>query len=150
MDMAKGCFPVLLGRLLGATPETLAVVAVAAVLGHVYPVFLGFRGGKGVATALGAFLALAPVATTMAIAVFFVIVLWKRYVSLGSVAAVLTFPLSAILCGRIGWMTLPWLPVFLAGVATAILVLVKHRSNIRRIGEGSEGRIGERLEVEER
>ena len=108
MDMAKGCFPVLVGRLLGVSPGFLAVVAVAAVLGHVFPIFLGFRGGKGVATAVGAFLALAPIATATAIAVFIVLVVWKRYVSLASVVAVASFPLWAYIYGRTGWMTVPW------------------------------------------
>ena len=82
MDMAKGCFPVLVGRLLGMAPEILAAAAVAAVLGHVFPVFLGFRGGKGVATAMGAFLALAPIATMTSVVTFILLVVWKRYVSL--------------------------------------------------------------------
>lgn len=149
MDMAKGCFPVLAGRVLGAPPEILAMVAFAAVLGHVFPVFLGFRGGKGVATALGAFIALAPLATVTCVAVFVVLVVWKRYVSLGSVAAVGSFPVWAYLYGRIGWMTMPWLPVSLAGVATAVVVLLRHRGNLRRIRAGVESRIGENLEVEE-
>lgn len=149
MDMAKGCFPVLLGRLLGLSPGLLAAVAVAAVLGHVFPVFLGFRGGKGVATAVGAFLALAPIATATSIAVFIVLVVWKRYVSLASVVAVGTFPLWAFIYGRTGWMTVPWMEVCVAGTVTALVVFIKHRSNLRRIGEGTESRLGESLEVEE-
>ena len=149
MDMAKGCFPVLVGRLLGVSSGVLAAVAVAAVLGHVFPIFLGFRGGKGVATAVGAFLALAPIATATSIAVFVLLVIWKRYVSLGSVVAVATFPLWAFIYGQTGWMTVPWLAVCIAGSVTAVVVFVKHRANLRRIGEGTESRIGERLEVEE-
>lgn len=149
MDMAKGCFPVLLGRVMGAPSEILAAIAFAAVLGHVYPVFLGFRGGKGVATALGAFIALAPIATVTSAAVFIVLVVWKRYVSLGSMVAVGTFPLWAYVFGRIGWMTMPWLPVSIAGIATAVVVLLRHRSNLGRIRAGTESRIGENLEVEE-
>ena len=149
MDMAKGCFPVLLGRAIGATPGVLAAIAFAAVLGHVFPLFLGFRGGKGVATALGAFVALAPMATVSAAAVFIVLVVWKRYVSLGSVVSVLTFPLWAYLFGRLGWMTIDWRPVSLAGLATAVVVLVRHRANLSRIRAGTESQIGENLEVEE-
>lgn len=149
MDMAKGCFPVLLGRVMGAPPEILAGIAVAAVVGHVYPVFLGFRGGKGVATALGAFIALAPIATVTSAAVFILLVVWKRYVSLGSVVAVGTFPLWAYIFGRLGWMTMAWLPVSIAGVATAVVVLIRHRANLHRIHAGTESRIGENLEVEE-
>ena len=150
MDMAKGCFPVLVGRVLGASPEILAAIAFAAVLGHVFPAFLGFRGGKGVATALGAFIALAPIATLTSAAVFILLVVWKRYVSLGSVIAVGTFPLWAYIYGRLGWMTMAWFPVGIAGVATAVVVWAKHRPNLNRIRAGTESRIGENLEVEER
>lgn len=149
MDMGKGCFPVLIGRVLGASAEILAAVAFAAVLGHVFPVFLKFRGGKGVATALGAFIALAPIATVSAAAVFIVLVVWKRYVSLGSVVAVGTFPVWSYWFGQLGWMTIDWLPVSIAGLATAVVVLVRHRENLHRIRAGVEDRIGENLEVEE-
>lgn len=149
MDMAKGCFPVVVGRLVGASPTVLAAVAFASVLGHVFPLFLGFRGGKGVATAVGAFLALSPIATATSIGVFVILVVWKRYVSLGSVVAVASFPVWTYIYGRIGWMTVPWLPVCIAGLATAWLVFIKHRANLQRIGQGVESRIGERLEVEE-
>jgi len=149
MDMAKGLLPVLFGRIIGAPPEVVAAVAFAAVLGHVFPILLGFRGGKGVATAVGAFLALAPIATATSIAVFVVVVVWKRYVSLGSVVAVASFPLWAYIYGRIGWMTMPRVWVCVAGAATAVIVFVRHRGNLRRIGGGTESRIGESLEVEE-
>ncbi len=149
MDMAKGCFPVLVGRVMGASPEILAGIAFAAVMGHVFPVFLGFRGGKGVATALGAFIALAPIATVSAAALFLLLVVWKRYVSLASVVAVGSFPFWTYLFGRLGWMTIPWLPVSVAGLATAVVVLLRHGANLRRIRSGTESRIGENLEVEE-
>jgi glycerol-3-phosphate acyltransferase PlsY len=149
MDMAKGCFPVLIGRVLGAPPEILAATAFAAVLGHVFPVFLKFRGGKGVATALGAFIALAPIATVTSAAVFIGLVLWKRYVSLSSVVGVASFPIWSYVFGQMGWMTIAWLPVSVAGVATAVVVLIRHRANLQRIRAGVESRIGENLEVEE-
>lgn len=148
MDMAKGCFPVLLGRVMGAPPWILAAIAFAAVVGHVFPVFLSFRGGKGVATALGAFIALAPTATVTSAAVFLFLVVWRRYVSLGSVVAVGSFPVWAYMFGKLGWMTMDWLPVSIAGLATAVVVLIKHRTNLRRIRAGTESRIGENLEVE--
>jgi glycerol-3-phosphate acyltransferase PlsY len=148
VDMAKGCFPVIVGRVVGAPPFLLALVAVAAVIGHIYPIFLGFRGGKGVATAFGAFVALAPLATVMSVVVFVVVVVWKRYVSLGSVVAVGSFPIWTSLFGRLGWMTIAWLPVSVAGLATAVVVLRRHRDNLERIRSGVESRMGESLEVE--
>ena len=126
-----------------------AATAFAGILGHVLPVFLSFRGGKGVATSLGAFLALAPIATVTSVALFIILVVWKRYVSLGSVVAVGTFPLWAYVFGRMGWMTIDWLPVSIAGLATAVVVLIRHRANLHRIRAGTESQIGENLEVEE-
>ncbi len=149
LDMAKGCVPVLFARLMGYSPSVLAAVSVAAILGHVFPVYLGFRGGKGVATAVGAFLALAPLASISSIAVFLVTVAWKRYVSLGSVVAVCSFPLFVFLFGWTGWMTVPWPQIWAAGIVVAVLILAKHGSNLRRISAGTESRIGEGLEVEE-
>ena len=150
MDMAKGCFPVLLGRVLGASPGILAATALAAVVGHVFSIYLGFRGGKGVATALGAFVALAPIATVTSSAIFVLLVVWKRYVSLGSVVAVASFPIWTFLYGQVGWMSLEWLPITLAGVATSMVVFARHKSNLERIRAGTESRIGENLEVEDR
>lgn len=147
LDLAKGCLPVLLGRVLGAPTVVLGAVAVVAVVGHVFPVFLGFRGGKGVATAIGAFLPLALLAALGAIGVFGLILAWKRYVSLASVVSAISFPLWVSLLGSTGWLKEPWWPVLVAGTAVATLIVIRHRENLRRIQDGSESRIGERLEV---
>jgi glycerol-3-phosphate acyltransferase PlsY len=147
LDLSKGCLPVLLGRVLGAPMVVLGAVAVVAVVGHVFPVWLGFRGGKGVATAIGAFLPLALPAALGAIGVFGLVLAWKRYVSLASVVSAISFPLWVSLLGSTGWLKEPWWPVLVAGTAVATLIVIRHRENLRRIQDDSESRIGERLEV---
>lgn len=110
------------------------VCGASAVAGHVFPVFLRFRGGKGVATAGGAFLALAPAATGIAMGVFAVALLASRYVSLASVLAAVTLPLALFFTGAS--------PVLrTAGVAIALLVVVRHRTNLNRLRHGTEARI---------
>ena len=99
LDVAKGVAAVVIARSLAAPPPVVGGCAVAVVLGHVFPVFLGFRGGKGVATAAGALGALAPLALVPAVVVLVAVVAWKRYVSLGSIVAALTFP-AALALGR--------------------------------------------------
>jgi acyl phosphate:glycerol-3-phosphate acyltransferase len=120
------------------TLEQLALGALFAVLGHVFPVWLKFRGGKGVATGLGAFVVIAPKAVLIAAGVFIAVAAISRYVSLGSIAAVAVFPLMA---WRIGQFHLS--PTGLALISSASLViLVKHRDNMRRLWAGTENRIG--------
>jgi acyl phosphate:glycerol-3-phosphate acyltransferase len=119
-------------------PSDLAVAAgVAAVLGHVFPVWLGFRGGKGVATALGVFIALTPLAALFALGVFIAIFLLTRYVSLASIAAAALMPLFAMLTSP------DRSPVFIGGIIfLALLVIAKHRDNISRLMQGKENRFG--------
>jgi glycerol-3-phosphate acyltransferase PlsY len=133
-DALKGAIPVLAAmQLPGLAPAHIGAVAVAAFLGHCYPVYLGFKGGKGVATALGIFLVLCPLAVLGAFAIFAVL-LWKwRYVSLGSIAAAAAIPLLVyFIDGR------------LAMVATtlfiSLIVIWRHRQNITRLLNGSENR----------
>ena len=145
LDVAKGAAPVLVGQALGAPPSILGACALAAVLGHVFPVFLGFRGGKGVATAAGAIGAMSPAPMLAAILVFGVTVAWKRFVSLGSMLAVASFPLFAYGFGRLGWME-PMPSVLLIGTTVAAgLILIRHSENVRRLAVGEEHRLGERL-----
>lgn len=110
----------------------LAAAAVAVIVGHIFPVWLGFRGGKGVATGVGVFLVLAPVATVIAGVVFLVIVLLTRYVSLGSIVGAATIPLLVIILNyitpRIGF----W-PLLTAAIAGAVLIIFAHRENIERL-----------------
>jgi len=144
LDVTKGVLAVMVARILQAAPPVIGAAAVAVVLGHVFPVFLGFRGGKGVATSAGALGALAPAALLVALLVFTAVVAWKRYVSLGSMAAAASMPLLAWIGQRLGWIAGddPW--TIAASAAIALIVIVKHRSNLHRLWQGVEPRLGER------
>jgi glycerol-3-phosphate acyltransferase PlsY len=137
-DVAKGAAAVFLMRLVTADPRWAAAAGFAAILGHVLPVFYGFRGGKGVATAVGAFLALSPLALLVCLAVFLAIVATTRYVSLGSVVALALLPPVAGL-----FFHAPRAVVTAAG-ATAVLILVKHLPNLKRLARGEERKLGRR------
>jgi len=119
-------------------PSTLAVGAgVAAVIGHVFPIWLGFKGGKGVASALGVFLALAPYVALAALGVFLLVAFTTRLVSLASIIAAITVPLFALILppGRSS--------ALVAGFSfIAILVILKHHANIARLLKGTEGKFG--------
>jgi glycerol-3-phosphate acyltransferase PlsY len=120
------------------TLEQGALGALFAVLGHMFPVWLKFRGGKGVATGLGAFVLIAPMAVLIAAAIFMAVVVISRYVSLGSIAAVAIFPLMAWLTGR-SYLS----PRVLVLVSiSSLLILMKHRGNMRRLWAGTENRVG--------
>jgi acyl phosphate:glycerol-3-phosphate acyltransferase len=138
LDMIKGAAGVTLASWLTPNVSTHAFAAIAAVVGHIYPVWLRFRGGKGVATACGAFSVLAPAAVPPAVAVFVLIVWLTRYVSAGSVLATITLPPVALLAGS------P-MPVVAAAFATATLIVFRHRSNIGRMRTGTERRLGARV-----
>lgn len=141
LDMGKGVLPVVIGRHLGVGAGVLAAGAVAVVLGHVFPVFLGFRGGKGVATGAGVFGALAPSAAAAALAIFLITVVMTRYVSLGSILGVGSFPLW-LWWLRGGAEPGEWLPLLAGALLAAGLIIAKHASNIRRLRAGSERRWG--------
>jgi acyl phosphate:glycerol-3-phosphate acyltransferase len=113
-----------------------ALAALFAVIGHLFPIWLKFRGGKGVATGLGSFILLAPKAILVMIAIFVVLVALFRYISLGSIVAVAVFPLLAWLLD--GYRHTP---LMLAAMATAsVLIIFKHRMNMRRLMAGTESR----------
>jgi glycerol-3-phosphate acyltransferase PlsY len=137
-DVAKGAAAVFLMRLVTADPRWAAAAGFAAILGHVFPVFYGFRGGKGVATAVGAFLALSPLALLVCLAVFLAIVAATRYVSLGSVVALALLPPVAGL-----FFHAPRAVVTVAGL-TAILIVAKHLPNLKRLARGEERKLGRR------
>jgi glycerol-3-phosphate acyltransferase PlsY len=137
-DVAKGYGAVAIARAAaGERPALVAACGAVAVVGNCWPVYLGFRGGKGVATALGVFLAFMPLVALPAALVWLVIVAVSRYVSLGSVLAALSVPIGALLWRYPG--------AFVgAGVAVAIIIVTRHRDNIARLLSGTERRLGQR------
>ncbi len=147
LDLGKGLLAVLIARHVAPglpnMPSDLAVgAAVTAVVGHVFPVWLGFKGGKGVATALGVFLALAPTVALGAVVVFALVIALSRIVSLASVVAAAALPVFATL------LSPDRSPVCLGGVVgIALLVIVKHRANLQRLMAGTENRFGSKGKV---
>jgi glycerol-3-phosphate acyltransferase PlsY len=133
-DALKGAIPVLIAmKLLALGEAQVGAVAAAAFIGHCYPVYLGFKGGKGVATALGIFLVLSPLAVLGAF-VLFALLLWKwRYVSLGSITAAAAIPLLVCLTG--GNLSLIVTTLFIS-----LIVIIRHHQNIQRLLNGSENR----------
>lgn len=139
-DVAKGYAAVRLARALGPGTVWPALGAVLALVGNCWSVFLRLRGGKGVATGFGAFLALAPWATAPAALVWVIVTATFRYVSLASMLACLGLPVGVLLLGY------PWPAVAAAAVAGGIIVL-RHRANLGRLLSGTEPRLGERAPV---
>jgi glycerol-3-phosphate acyltransferase PlsY len=113
-----------------------ALAALAAVLGHVFPVWLRFQGGKGVATALGVFCVLFPKAILIALAIFILVVVITRYVSLGSILGAVAFPIAAYFLQNADWLSL------LLASGVSLIVILKHRQNIGRLLAGTESRFG--------
>jgi glycerol-3-phosphate acyltransferase PlsY len=147
LDLAKGAIPVSIAIWMNAPAGVIGGVAVAAVFGHVFSVFLGFHGGKGVATAIGAFLPVVPIPALTAIAIFVVVLLWKRYVSLASVVAVATFPATLVLLNRAGWMDVIATPIVLSATIAALVITVRHLGNIHRLLSGEESRLEDPMEA---
>lgn len=143
LDVGKGIAAVAVPRTLDAPPAVVGGAAVAVVLGHVFPVFFAFRGGKGVATSAGALGTLSPVAMALGLLVFLAVVTWKRYVSLGSIVTAAFFPLLAWVSHQRGWTEHGGGWTILAGALIALLVVIKHQGNLRRLRRGTEPRLGE-------
>lgn len=133
-DILKGVVPTVAALYIYPRPMFVSLVGLSAFIGHIFPVFLAFRGGKGVATACGIMFVVSPIATVASAVIFLVVVFLKRYVSLGSVIAASILPvfLSFAPGGK------PYVPM---GVVVAVLVIVKHRENIKRLIAGTENRL---------
>ena len=117
-------------------------MGLAAFLGHLFPIYLGFKGGKGVATALGVFLYLSPIVILIEVIIFaFVVGIWK-YVSLGSIIAAAAMPLLLLM------IAFPK-PIVLLSIVFAILIIIKHRSNIQRLLSGTESKVGKKNKATE-
>ena len=141
LDFIKGLAPVLVVQYLGVDEKVLLMVLVAAVIGHMFPVFLNFKGGKGVSTAAGAIAALAPIPLVAALTVWVVVFLVSRYVSLASITA-------AAVLATVSWVTvltanLSWQKAALLTVVAA-LAIFRHRENIVRLMNGTENRFGKK------
>ena len=137
LDMAKGAASVWLAARVSTGTAVPAAAGLAAIVGHIYPVWIRFRGGKGVATACGVFSLLTPLAVPPALAIFAVVVWMTKYISLGSVVASVVLPPLAYALGS------PTSSV-LAAVGAAIIIVFRHRSNVVRLRTGTERRIGVR------
>lgn len=134
-DVLKGMAPVAIGLWMNLLPEAIAAIASAAFLGHLYPIFLKFRGGKGVATGLGALLIIAPLATLLLVGVFVAVVFPTRLVSLSSIIAAALTPLAL-------WMFLQPPAIVWMGAFLAAMIVWRHRGNIQRLLAGTEPRFG--------
>lgn len=132
-DMLKGFLPVFIGHLIGIGGFFLGLIAIAAFLGHLYPIFFKFQGGKGVATAAGAILALSPIVGVAAIICWILVAVIFRYSSLAALVATIAAPVFMLFLGNKAYL-LPTLII-------AAILIWKHWGNIQRLRSGSEGKI---------
>jgi len=131
LDAGKGYLAVVLAGWLGGGLEWQAAAAVCAIIGHVFTIWLRFKGGKGVATGCGAFLALSPLAVLTTLAIFALTLVFTRYISASSIIATASYPLWAYVYG-VPAQVLPW------AIFGALIIIVKHHQNIRRLFAGTE------------
>jgi glycerol-3-phosphate acyltransferase PlsY len=142
LDVGKGSAAVLLaGRLTAGDPRWIAASAVGAILGHCFPVWLRFHGGKGVATGVGVFLVLAPVQVALVLVIFALVVAIWRYISLGSIVATAAFPVLVY------FMKHPPRAIVLGAAGSAIIIIARHHANIRRLLSGTESKVGKKKAV---
>ncbi len=164
LDLLKGLVPMLLTQPLAAIKpaQTQAehvtllllwlAVGCAAIVGHIFPIYLKFKGGKGVATSFGVALGLWPyftISALFAVSIWLVVVLIWRYVSLASIAASLAFPvfLLVAISMRQSWQFASLWPLMIASVAIPLMVIVRHRENIKRLLSGTENKIHQKKET---
>ena len=138
LDAVKGAVAVLIAQRLTEGPATPVAAGLAAIIGHIYPVWLQFRGGKGVATAAGVFGVLTPLALAAATGVFVLAVFVSRYISVGSVAGALTLATVAVIDD-------PPTAVVAGAIVAALVIVHRHRGNLARLVAGTERRIGQRI-----
>jgi glycerol-3-phosphate acyltransferase PlsY len=133
LDIAKGYLAVwIAGRITEQSPWWMSAAALAVMAGHAFPVFLRFQGGKAVASFVGAFLCLTPLALAAMLVVFVAAVAWTRHISVGSIVGAATFPLGVWL------ILLPPLPVIAAAIIAAAFIIYRHSSNVERLRMGKE------------
>jgi glycerol-3-phosphate acyltransferase PlsY len=141
LDAAKGCVAVVIAKAVSGDDWVIAAAAIAALVGHIFPVWLSFRGGKGVATGVGIFLLLAPIAVVCAGVVFVAIVALTRYVSLGSITAAILIPVFVWLQSVFVVPVFDLRPLLIAAMVGAALIVFAHRGNIQRLVSRTESRI---------
>jgi acyl phosphate:glycerol-3-phosphate acyltransferase len=139
-DTAKGWFAVWAGIQLGLQPSIIAAIALAVFLGHLYPIFLGFKGGKGVATAFGIMIAIEPVLALATMATWLIMAVFFRYSSLAALTSAVFAPFYYFFGGMLVWQASQ--PIAWALIVIAIFLLWRHRANIQRLSQGTEPRIG--------
>jgi glycerol-3-phosphate acyltransferase PlsY len=145
LDVAKGVAAVMLMRLATDDYFFIGAAAIAAIVGHILPVFLRFRGGKGVATGVGVYLALAPFSVLTTLVLWAVIVYKTKYVSLGSIVATAAVPLWTLLYYGILFPSRHLTAMMVVAVVGCALIVAKHHQNIRRLLKGTENQIGKRV-----
>jgi len=138
LDITKGACSVVLAERLSGNAAAPAAAGLAAIVGHIYPIWLRFRGGKGVATACGVFSVLTPLAIPPALAIFLITVALTKYISLGSLLATIALPPLAYAMGSPA-------PAVIAAFAAAAIIVFRHRSNVARLRTGTERRLGVRV-----
>jgi glycerol-3-phosphate acyltransferase PlsY len=141
LDALKGAAAVLVAQTWNGNGWVVTSAAIAVIAGHIFPVWLGFRGGKGVATGVGAFLVLTPIAVLCAGVIFVSVVFFTRYVSLGSMIAAVMIPLFVFAQSVFVAPIAELRPLLTAAIGVALLILFAHRGNIERLARGTESQI---------
>jgi len=132
-DAGKGALAVAITGWLGVSPVWMAIAAVSAIVGHIFPIWLKFKGGKGVATGCGAFLVLSPIAVLSTLGLFVLVAVITRYVSAASIAATAMYPVWAYIYGETS-------AILIWAAVGALLIVARHHQNIRRLFSGTESK----------